>query len=101
MPAERLRHPARAARHYAGESTTVKGPERPPGRTTGTPSIDNSAALGAPRTIVERPVSESETDAPGVNVCARTVAPLADVTLIQQSAVVAPTESEYEEVAGA
>lgn len=80
---------------------TVYGPWIPPGSSTGTPSIDIFADLGAPRRMVEWPVSESEADAPGAKVCASTVVPLADVTLIQQSDVVAPILSEYVEVAGA
>lgn len=72
----------------------------PVGSTTGTPSIDIFAAPGAPISTTEWPVSETEADAPGAKVCASTVVPLDDVTLIQQSAVVAPTVSEYVDVTG-
>jgi hypothetical protein len=52
-------------------------------------------------TIVARPVSETEVVAPGAKVWATTVVPVDDVTLIQQSDVVAPTRREYVAVLGA
>lgn len=73
---------------------TVKGPAIPVGSTTGMPPMDSFEEFGAPMTIVERPDNETDAVAPAANVCASTVVPLADVTLIQQSDVVAPIVSE-------
>jgi hypothetical protein len=73
----------------------VNGLVAPLGSSSGMPPISSSAAAGAPITMVARPVSETDTDVPGVKVCATTVVPAADVTLIQQSDVVAPTRREY------
>jgi hypothetical protein len=81
-------------RRYDGRRVMVNGLMAPLGSTSGMPPISSSAAAGAPITIVARPVSEADAVAPGVKVCASTVVPVDDVTLIQQSDVVAPTRRE-------
>ncbi len=87
------RDPDRPPR-YDGTRVTVNGLVAPLGSTSGTPPIASWAYPVAPITIVARPVSETDAVAPGAKVCARTVVPVDEVTLIQQSDVVAPTRSE-------
>ena len=82
-------------RRYDGTTVMVNGLVAPLGSTRRTPPIASWAYVVAPITIVARPVSETDAVAPGVKVCASTVVPVDEVTLIQQSDVVAPTRREY------
>lgn len=79
----------------------MNGPPALLGNTTGAFPIVSFADCGAPMTIVVCPVSVSEVLAPAAKVCARSVVPEAEVTLIQQSDVVAPMVSRYVAVSGA